>query len=114
LRESVTAARVGLGLCILTGLAFLAIRVLVMSELGFKWSSHAYGSVVWTMLGMHTFHMVAATCECGLLFTYSLVRPMTKKQFLDVRTTSVYWYFVALIWVPFYFTIYVVPYLSRS
>ncbi|HEY3054366.1 MAG TPA: cytochrome c oxidase subunit 3 [Thermoanaerobaculia bacterium] len=114
LRDSVGAIRTGLGICILVGIAFLIIRVIAVSTLGFKWSDHAYGSVIWTMIGMHTFHMIAATCESGLLFVYTFLRPVTKKQLLDVRTTAVYWYFVAMIWVPFYFIIYVVPYLSRK
>jgi cytochrome c oxidase subunit 3 len=114
LRRSLTAMRIGLGVCIVVGIVFLFVRVFAMSTLGFKWSSHAYGSVIWTMIGMHTFHMLAATAEMSLLFVYTLVRPITKKQILDIRATAVYWYFVALIWVPCYFIIYVVPYFSRK
>ena len=113
-RDNVTMIRVGFGLCILAGIVFLGVRVIAVSTLGFRWSDHAYGSVVWTIIGMHTFHMIAATCETGLLFVYTLVRPMTKKQLLDVRTTAVYWYFVIVMWVPFYFIIYVLPYHSRK
>jgi heme/copper-type cytochrome/quinol oxidase subunit 3 len=114
LRDSVAAIRIGLGLCILAGVAFLIIRVYAVSTLGYKWSDHAYGSVCWTMIGMHTFHMIAATCEASLLFIYTFLRPITKKQLLDVRATAVYWYFVALIWPPFYFIVYVLPYFSRK
>lgn len=114
LRENLTAARIGLAVCITVGIVFLAVRVMSTSTLGFKWSTHAYGSIVWTMVGMHTFHMIAATCEAALLFIYSLVRPFTKKQFLDVRALAVYWYFVALVWLPFYFIIYLLPYFSRK
>ena len=114
LRDSVAGIRVGLGLCIVSGIVFLAIRVFAVSTLGFRWSDHAYGSVIWTIIGMHTFHMVAATCETALLFVYTLVRPITKKQLLDVRATAVYWYFVIFVWVPFYFIVYVMPYYSRK
>ena len=114
LRDSVTAIRIGLALSILLAIAFLVIRVYAVSTLGYKWSSHAYGSVCWTMIGMHTFHMIAATSEAALLLIYSFLRPITKKQLLDVRATAVYWYFVVLIWVPFYFIVYVMPYYSRK
>ena len=43
------------------GIAFLVIRWKDVMNLGFKWSDHAYGSIVWTIIGMHTFHMLAAT-----------------------------------------------------
>jgi heme/copper-type cytochrome/quinol oxidase subunit 3 len=114
MRASTGAVRTGLGICIVVGIVFMVIRAQAMMTLGFKWSTHAYGSVVWTMIGLHTFHVIAATGECLLLFFYSLVRPLTRKQFLDIRCTAVYWYFVILMWVPFYFIIYVVPYLSRK
>ena len=113
-RHNVTMIRVALGFCILAGIVFMGVRVIAVSTLGFRWSDHAYGSVIWTIIGMHTFHMIAATCETGLLFVYTFVRPVTKKQLLDIRTTAVYWYFVILIWVPFYFIIYVLPYYSRK
>ena len=114
LRDSLTMIRAGLGLCILAGIVFMGVRLIAVSTLGFRWSDHAYGSVVWTIIGMHTFHMIAATCETALLFIYTFLRPITKKQLLDVRATAVYWYFVILIWVPFYFIIYVLPYYSRK
>ena len=114
LRYSLTAIRVGLGICILVGIVFITMRVIAFSTLGFKWSTHAYGSVIWCMLGLHTFHMVAATCETGLLFTYTFLRPVLKKQILDIRATAVYWYFVVLMWIPLYYIIYVLPYFSRK
>lgn len=114
LRDSLTMIRAGLGLCMLAGIVFMGVRVIAVSTLGFRWSDHAYGSVVWTIIGMHTFHMIAATCETALLFIYTFFRPITKKQLLDVRATAVYWYFVILIWVPFYFIIYVLPHYSRK
>jgi len=114
LRANVNAVRVGYGLCIVAGISVLVLRSIAMSTLGYKWSSHAYGSVVWVSIGLHTFHQISATAEVGLLFVYSFVRPITKKQLLDIRTTAVYWYFVVLMWLPFYFTIYVAPYFSRK
>ena len=113
LRDSVTGIRIGLGLSLLLMIAFMVIRVLAVSTLGYKWSDHAYGSICWTMIGMHQFHVFTATCEGGLLFLYTFLRPITKKQLLDVRATAVYWYFVVLIWIPFYFIVYVMPFYSR-
>jgi len=104
-RKNVARVRAGLALCVVAGLAFLVIRSVAMAHIGFTWSDHAYGSVIWTIVGLHTFHMIAATAESALLLVYSLIRPMTTKQFLDVRCTEVYWYFVVLVWVPFFFIV---------
>jgi heme/copper-type cytochrome/quinol oxidase subunit 3 len=113
-RGAVGAAQVGQVVSIAAGIAFLAVRVVVMAHIGYKWSDHAYGSIVWTIVGLHTFHMLTATGETALLFVYSLTKPMVKRYVLDFRTTAVYWYFVALIWLPFYFLIFVEPWLPRK
>ena len=114
LRDDVFTVQIAFAICIAVGIALLVIRWHNMMALGYKWSDHAYGSVVWTIFGMHSFHMIAATAETSLLLFYSLVRPITKKQLLDFRCMAVYWYFVALWWIPFYFIIYIVPYLTRK
>ncbi len=99
---------------VVAGIVFLAIRWRNMYWLGYKWSDHAYGSIVWTSIGFHTFHTISAVGETALLLVYSLVRPVTKKQLLDFRCTAVYWYFVFITWVPFYALVYVAPWLSRK
>lgn len=114
LRDDVRLAQIGFGLCILAGIAILAIRAINLANLGYKWSDHAYGSIVWVAIGFHTFHTLSATCETSLLVVYSLVRPIEKKQRLDIRCTAVYWYFVALMWIPFYFFVYVQPWMQRK
>lgn len=114
MKDDLTSVRIGHAISIAIGIAFLIIRWRNVSELGFKWSDHAYGSVVWTIIGMHTFHMLAATGETIALLVYESVWPVTKKQLLDIRCTCVYWYFVVLAWVPFYLIIYVAPYYLRK
>ena len=114
LRDNVRGAQIGLALCVVAGIAILVIRAVNLANLGFKWSDHAYGSIVWVTIGFHTFHTLSATCETSLLLIYSLVRPIVKKQLLDIRCTAVYWYFVALMWIPFYFFVYVQPWMHRK
>jgi len=115
IRKNMRAIRIGHIASIAAGLAFLYIQfALIVPNLGYKWSDHAYGSVVWVIIGMHTMHMVAATGETALLFIYGLFKPVVKKILLDYRCTAVYWYFVALVWVPFYFVIFIEPWIRRK
>ena len=107
LHDNVPLCRLALAALIIAGIAFLAIQSFVLANLGFKWSDHAYGSVVWTVIGYHMLHVLAATAETALLFVYALVRPIVKKQLLDFRCTAVYWVFVILMWLPFYFIVFV-------
>jgi cytochrome c oxidase subunit I+III len=114
LRDNVPLCKLALAACIIAGAVFLIIQFTVLANLGYKWSDHAYGSVVWTAIGYHMLHVIAATAETALLFVYSLVRPIVKKQLLDFRCTAVYWYFVILMWLPFYFIVFIEPHVTRK
>lgn len=114
LRDRSGIVKIALAVCIVAGVAIIALRFAEMTRLGFKWSDHAYGSIIWTIVFLHTLHMFAATGESILLFIYSLVRPIMKKTLLDFRCLAVYWYFVIISWLPFYFVIYVQPWLHRK
>jgi len=113
-RANVTTVRICFALCVAAGIAMLVLRAINVANIGFKWSDHAYGSVVWTIFGMHTIHLLAATSEALLLLIYSLAKRVVKKNLQDFRCTAVYWYFVVVMWLPFYFIIYIAPYLSRK
>lgn len=113
-RGNPTVVRVCFAIAVLAGITILVIRSINVSNLGYKWSDHAYGSFVWVALGLHTFHTVAATGETALLLIYTLVCRVTKKNLLDFRCTAVYWYFIVLMWLPFYFIVYIAPYLGRK
>jgi cytochrome c oxidase subunit III len=113
-RGDVRTALTAQTVCVIGGIAFLLIRAVNMAHLGYKWSDHAYGSVVWVILGLHSFHMLAVTLECSLLLVYARFGTVLKKHLLDLRCTAVYWYFVIAVWLPFYFVIYIEPWTRRK
>jgi cytochrome c oxidase subunit III len=57
------AVRIGLVLCVILGVVFSVLRVYEFHALHTRWNSHAYGSVVWTLLGLHTFDWLAELVE---------------------------------------------------
>ena len=113
-REDLTGVRVGMVLFILMGIIFIVIRFVNLANLGYKWSDHAFGSIVWVVIGMHMFHCIVASGENTMLLVYLFGWPATKKRFLDVRCAAVYWYFVILSWLPFFVLIYVQPWMHRK
>jgi len=114
LHDHVGTSKLALAVLLLIGLTFIGIRFYILSDLGFKWSDHAYGSIIWSIFGFHFLHMFAASGETGLLLVYSFVRPIVKKQLLDFRCLAVYWYFVILSWIPFYVIVFVLPWGTRK
>jgi heme/copper-type cytochrome/quinol oxidase subunit 3 len=87
----------------------LFTRARELATLDFKWSEHAYGSIVWIGLGLHTGHMLTATLETVVIAALVLFGPFRDKHLVDVRTASTYWYFILLTWLPFYFLFTMAP-----
>ena len=108
-RRSLRGMRFWLIVCTLMGLVFLVLRGLEIAWLGFRWDSHAYGSIFWTTLGIHTIHGLTSTGENLLFIALLFIGPVEEKHLLDVQLNGVYWYFVVLAWVPMYVILYLDP-----
>jgi len=100
---------IALAVCAVIGFVAIALRGFEFAAMHCRWYSHAYGSVVWTMLGMHLGHLIASTLENVLLFLLMLRGPVERKHFVDVNVNAIYWYFVVLAWLPVYAVLYFAP-----
>jgi heme/copper-type cytochrome/quinol oxidase subunit 3 len=95
--------------CIAFAIAFNIIRIFEFRHLNVWWDTNAYGSVVWTLLGFHTTHIVTDLLDSAVLAVIMFVGPLEEKRFVDVSENAFYWYFVVLIWLPIYGLIYFAP-----
>jgi cytochrome c oxidase subunit III len=105
-QHDVAGVRLWLLAGLLFGVAFIAVRVMEFAALNVRWDSNAYGSVVWTLLGLHTAHLVTDFADSVVLAVLFFTGPLDGKRFVDVSENSFYWYFVVLAWLPIYFVIY--------
>jgi heme/copper-type cytochrome/quinol oxidase subunit 3 len=101
--------RAALVLNLIFGVAFLVFRLLGFYSLNCLWNRNAYCSAVWTLLSLHTTHVVAQLLETATVAVLFFVKKPEKKHFLDARLAGVYWYFVVGAWLPLYAVIYLVP-----
>ncbi|HLJ13814.1 MAG TPA: cytochrome c oxidase subunit 3 [Bryobacteraceae bacterium] len=85
---------------------FLAMRLFEWHSFNFNWASDAHGSIVWTILGLHTFDFVGGMIETLVLLIIILSGRYGEKQRQGVHVDSVVWYFVVGIWLPLYAVIY--------
>jgi cytochrome c oxidase subunit 3 len=91
-----------LGFLVATILSFVAcgLRAYELARIGYNWNSHAYGSIVWAIYFMHTFHLASGTLE-NLVMTVLLFKgPIEKKLMPDIRLSVIYWWFVVVSWIP--------------
>lgn len=107
-------ATLGFILCIVLGLVAIALRGFEFHALKFRWDDNAYGSITWFILGMHLTHLIAGTCENGIMLAWLLVHGLDEKHARDVRIGAVYWYWVALIWVVLFAVVFLYPRFTSS
>jgi heme/copper-type cytochrome/quinol oxidase subunit 3 len=102
--------RIGMVIADLFAIAFVIVRVFEFGTLNVSWDSNAYGSVTWTLLGLHTVHLVTDLVDSlvltTMMFTHHGYEP---KRFVDVSENCFYWYFVVLSWIPIYAVLYWSP-----
>lgn len=90
-------------------LVFMGMRAVEMRRLTFRWDSHAYGSIYWSILGLHTSHVIASTVESIVLVALIARGFFHDEQRLGLRTDGLYWYFVVGAWVPLYAILFLFP-----
>ncbi len=108
-RYDLAGVRRWLSVSVLFALAFCVVRTFEFGALNCRWSDNAYGSIVWTLLGFHTAHLVTDLLDSLVLLALVFTKPVSGRRFADVSENGVYWYFVVLAWLPIYGAIYLLP-----
>lgn len=108
-RFDLRKTRFWLGTAILFATAFNVIRIFEFQSLNVWWDTNAYGSVVWTLLGLHTAHLLTDWLDSVVLCVLLFTGPLEEKRFVDVSENAFYWYFVVGAWLPIYALIYFAP-----
>ncbi|MGD9762843.1 MAG: heme-copper oxidase subunit III [Candidatus Binatia bacterium] len=93
---------IGLLICCALGAASCLIRPLEFRALNTAWDRNAYSSVVWTLLGLHTTHLVAEVVETIVITIWFLRGARAPRTWVDVGDNALYWYFIVGAWVPVY------------
>jgi cytochrome c oxidase subunit I+III len=106
------ALRLGLALSWALGAVALGLAAWDAAALGFAPQSHAYGSLVYTLLGTHALVLV-----CGLLMglvvqARAWLGHFTPRRCLAVQNVANYWLFGAVAWLPIAALVYLAPRLA--
>jgi heme/copper-type cytochrome/quinol oxidase subunit 3 len=112
LPENLGRMRWGLVGNLLLAFAAIAVRAFEFQGLHTKWNSNAYGSITWTILGLHGGEAFASVLDTVVLTVIVFRHHPKQKQLLDVRCDSLFWYFMVAVWVPLYLTVYIAPRLT--
>jgi cytochrome c oxidase subunit 3 len=97
---------------ILLGVTFLAGQAyeytsLILNE-GFSISSGIYGSVFFSLTGLHGLHVTAGVVVlCGVLIR-AFMGHFSSRSHFGVEGSVLYWHFVDAVWIALYLTLYLV------
>jgi heme/copper-type cytochrome/quinol oxidase subunit 3 len=92
----------GMAVNLILASAFLVLRAIEWGNLNFTWASDAHGSIVWSMLFLHSYDVVADLLFTSVLLIIVAAGKAGPKQRIGVHVDSVVWYFLAGIWLPMY------------
>ncbi|HEY3826211.1 MAG TPA: cytochrome c oxidase subunit 3 [Bryobacteraceae bacterium] len=104
----------GLGANLTLAIIFLILRFMEWRTFNFTWASDIHGTLVWTILFLHTFDVIADLLMTAVLIGIVAGNKHGPKQRMGVHVDSVLWYFLVLIWLPFYVVVYWGPRLVGS
>jgi cytochrome c oxidase subunit III len=108
-RKNRAMTMLGLAVMLVVTTASIWMRCYEFSAVHFRWDANAYGSIVWTLLGLHLIYLIIGLGEFLLMVLHIVLHPLDNKHALDVTLAAGYWYWTAGIWIFIYATIYWAP-----
>jgi cytochrome c oxidase subunit III len=84
----------------------VGLRFFELDALNTRWDSHAYGSVAWLAVGLHSTLLIVDLIESATITALTFSRNLQKKHFSDVEDAAFYQYFLSLSWLPVYGLVY--------
>jgi cytochrome c oxidase subunit III len=103
--------KIGLAVSWLLMALFLTLKVVEYAGLDYRWNTNAYGSIVWTITGFHSAHIISVLLKTMIVFALAWQGYFNADRRLGVQINGLYWQFVVIIWIPLYATLYLSPYL---
>jgi cytochrome c oxidase subunit 3 len=104
--ERIEPVRIGLLVMSLVGIVLVIIRYFEFPALLVTWDQSAYGSIMVTLLGLHTVHVVTDLIDTLVLTALMMTSHGKGRRFVDVAENAIYWNFVVITWIPIYLVLY--------
>lgn len=106
-QEDLAKLRIAVPAMALFAIVPLIFRVYEFKALHVWWDSNAYGSITWTLLGLHATHLITDLIDTLILAAMLFTRHgQNRRRIGDVQDNGLYWYFVVGTWLPIYGLLY--------
>jgi cytochrome c oxidase subunit III len=103
--------RLRVGMLVAGALAalFLVLKYVEYSDVPYRWDSNAYGSIVWTIIGFHSAHVMVLLAKTIVVGTLAIRGFFDSHRRMGVIINGMYWHFVVAVWIPLYVMLYWSP-----
>ncbi len=98
-RGSQRGLRAGLLLSAVMGVAFLAFTLKDFHDLTFGWRDNAYGSIFYTIVGLHALHVFIGLSMSVVVQIKAWQGKFTETRHTSVEVFGLYWHFVDAVWI---------------
>jgi cytochrome c oxidase subunit III len=106
-RRDLAKLRIAVAAMALFAIVPLILRIYEFKALHVWWDSNAYGSITWTLLGLHATHLITDLIDTLVLAVMLFTRHGDNPRRIgDVQDNALYWYFVVVTWLPIYAVLY--------
>lgn len=101
---------IGLTLGVLMATAFIVLKyVEYFIQKDYRWNDHAYGSIVWTIVGFHSAHVISVALKTVIVAALAWRSYFSQEWRLAITANGFYWHFVVAVWIPLYVILYWSP-----
>ena len=111
-RGQVWRLRLGIGVAMVLAIAFLSIQGYEYATAEFGYRTAAYGSLFFTITGLHGLHVIGGLLIASYLEARSFAGHFDEQRHLAVQTGALYWHFVDLVWIAIFVSLYVSPHIG--
>jgi heme/copper-type cytochrome/quinol oxidase subunit 3 len=103
--------RAGLLLSFLMGAAFIGYTVKDFNDLHFGWQDNAYGSIFYTLVGLHALHVVIGLAMNLAVQAKAWAGKFSATRHQTVAVYSLYWHFVDVVWLFVFPSLFLSPHI---
>ena len=108
-RQDLKQVRLALIVMSLVGIATLVLRWFELGNLNCRWDTNVYGSVVWMIIVLHSYHIATDTFDTMVTALLMHAGPLEPRRFVGVMENAEYWDFVVGLGLLVYGILYWVP-----
>jgi heme/copper-type cytochrome/quinol oxidase subunit 3 len=101
----------GLALSFALGATFLGIQVFEYARAPFTPSTNAYGSLFFTITGLHGLHVLVGLIVSAVVQLRAWLGHFSARRYLAVQNAALYWHFVDAVWLFVFASLYLSPHL---